>query len=182
MKIFSFIGFLLTAAGGYSLYQYFTDSDPFNFAGNCNPYATASSCDDISIGYLVIGLVCGGIGLIFMLIARMAGRSMAREQKFMQSAIPGTAKIVSVNQPMNAEINNRPLLTFVLEVMPHGAVAPVQGTVSAAVSPLQMSQVSLAPGSELPVKINPANPSDMRIDWAAAPAHQAQKPAAAANA
>lgn len=176
MFIFSFFGFLLVLAGGYSLYQYSMKADPFNFAGNCNPYATASSCDDISIAYLIIGLVCGGIGLVFMLVARMGRGRMAREQRFMQSARPGMARIISVEQPMNATVNNRPLLTFQLDVT-IDAAAPYQTKVRTAVAPLTMAQVKLAPGSELPVKVNPANPSDIRIDWAAAVQHQAQAPA-----
>lgn len=173
MKIFSFLGFLLTAAGAYGLYLYFTEQDPFNFAENCNPYATASSCDNVGIGYLIIGLVCGGIGLVFMLVGMLASGARGREQKFMQRARPGMARIIAVTQPMNVTVNNQPMLTFELEVTPEG-MSPFQHTLRTTVSPLVMSQVKLTPGSELPVKVDPDKPTNIRIDWAAAVMHQAQ--------
>lgn len=178
MKIITLIGLSMAAIGVFSLYQYFTGGDPFNFAGNCNPYATASKCDDVSFGYLVIGLVVGPIGLLFSMAGPLARRAAARERRFLQRARPGTARIISVDQPMNAELNNQPLLTFELEVTPDG-MSPFNHTLHTAVSALVMSQVKLTPGSELPVKVDPDEPTNLRIDWTAAALHQADRSAAA---
>jgi hypothetical protein len=180
MKAFLIIGFPLTLAGAFGLYEYFTGNDALNFAGNCNPYATASSCDNISIGYLIIGLVCGLIGLLFMMMGPLSNRAMASEQRFMQRARPGTARIISIDQPMNAEFNNQPLLTIELDVTPDG-MPSYQHTIRTAVSALVMSQVKLTPGSELPVKIDPDKPTNLRIDWTAAALHQSQEPVSASQ-
>ncbi len=167
MVIFLVIGVSLIALGGASLAMYLTGRDPLGFAEGCNPAMPASLCDTPQLGYLIAGITLGFVGGVFMLVTTLGALMARREAAFLQRARPATARLRSVHQPANAQVNNQPLLVLELEVVPTDGSA-YDITLRTRVSPLMMSQVRLVPGVELAVLVDPTSPDRVRIDWAAA--------------
>lgn len=179
MKLFNFLGIVLFAMGGFALFQYFTERDPLGFGDGCNPFATGNVCDNPQLGYLIAGLTLGFIGLLFTSMSWFGGRMLRREAAFRERARPGRGTVVTVEQPGNALVNNQPLLSFGIKVMPDSG-APYEVTHRTTVSPLMMSQVKVAPGVELPLLVDPDNPNNVRIDWDAA-LQESGEPSSAAS-
>jgi hypothetical protein len=110
----------------------------------------------ISYTFIPLGVVFTGMGVMFR-------RSRGRRTKLMQSGLPGTATIRSLQQT-SMMVNNEPVINLSVYVEPEGR-QPFEATVRTAVSMVTLSQVDLKPGAKLPVKVNPDKANDFIIDW-----------------
>lgn len=109
------------------------------------------------------------LGATFIVLGVWMRTSGASRKRILASGRAGTARIISATQPGNVEVNNQPLIKLQLEVHVDG-IPPYTATTRTTISPLLMSQVRLAPGTELPVKVDPNKPSTVIIDWSGASA------------
>lgn len=97
-----------------------------------------------------------------ILVFRWLGKSRAQRQALLQNGAPGQAKILAIGQT-GMYINNNPQVQLALEVTPQAGGAPFQVTISGVVPMIALSRVQ--PGSVVPVKYDPANPTNLAIDW-----------------
>lgn len=116
-----------------------------------------------TIGYTFapLGVVIIAIGLLFR---RMGGN----RSRLMQTGVPGTAVVKSVEET-SMRVNDNPVLKLDLQVAPMG-MTPFETSMRTPVSVVTLSQVSLKPGATLPVKVDPQKPTNFVIDWNAAAA------------
>jgi hypothetical protein len=90
---------------------------------------------------------------------------MQAAQALLQTGVPGTGKITAMTQG-GAMINYQPVIEFDLEVTVEGK-DPYAVKHKEAVAQMLLPQVQ--PGKTVAVKVDPADPSRLAIDWAGAP-------------
>lgn len=107
----------------------------------------------------VVGLVL----LTFALSAKLARRMMrgATRADTLEAGIPASALIVSMGET-GTTVNQHPLVEFGLRVMRPGQ-APYDVTIRQILPRLRLGQVR--PGLTVGVKVGPADPTDVAIDW-----------------
>jgi hypothetical protein len=101
---------------------------------------------------LVSLLVTAGVTL---LVIRMIRKTAGPDRKILQEGISAQAKIVNAQQT-GVMVNYQPQIAFTLEVQPPGG-APYQAVTKAVIPMVNLPQ--LQPGTEVPVKIHPTDPS-----------------------
>jgi hypothetical protein len=101
---------------------------------------------------------------IFVFIAR----KNAERQQLVATGIPAQGMIVQMGDT-GIRINDQPQLSLVIDVHPiqgyAAPFAPFRTTLNATIPMMAMARIS--PGVAVPVKVDPANPARLAIDWAA---------------
>jgi hypothetical protein len=116
---------------------------------------------------LVVILVCGSIlvttvitiGVTWLAI-RLIRKTMGPNRSILQNGIPAKAQILSVQQT-GVMVNYQPQVAFQLEVHPPGD-APYQAQAKAVIPMVNIPQFQ--PGTEVPVKIHPTDPTQVVLD------------------
>ena len=116
---------------------------------------------------LVVVLVCGGIlvttvitvGITWLAI-HFIRKAMGPNRSILQNGIAAKAKILSVQQT-GVMVNYQPQIAFQLEVVPPGG-APYQAQAKAVIPLVNIPQFQ--PGTEVPVKIHPTDPTQVVLD------------------
>ena len=124
----------------------------------------------------------GGMSIVIVLISCVAAivpigitgavlffmfKKSKERQELVATGVAGQATIVTVGDT-GMLINNQPRLSFVLDVQPmpgHPPFAPFRANHDCTVPMMAMARVS--PGTVVPVKCDPANPTRLTIDWRA---------------
>ncbi len=115
-------------------------------------------------GFMLTAALLGALGLGLLLWARKWQRAAAEAERIKAQAVAGTATITGMRQT-GVTLNEQPQIELHLQVSTetHGAY-PV--SVKEYV-PLMMLGV-LSSGRPLPVKVDPANPQRVIIEWESA--------------
>jgi hypothetical protein len=116
---------------------------------------------------LIVVLICAGIVVttaitvgITWLAIYLIRKTMGPNRSILQNGIPAKARILSVQQT-GVMVNYQPQIAFQLEVHPPGGV-PYQAQAKAVIPMVNIPQ--LQPGTEVPVKIHPADPTQVVLD------------------
>ncbi|GAA5180229.1 hypothetical protein GCM10023322_12060 [Rugosimonospora acidiphila] len=110
---------------------------------------------------LVMAIIFVVFGLALVATGREAVRSRRRRQYLMVEGLAGAARIESVAQT-SLTVNDQPVVKFGLSVaVADRAAYPV--TVREAVPLLQLARVAV--GAVLAVRVDPARPDQVEIDW-----------------
>jgi hypothetical protein len=116
---------------------------------------------------LVVILVCGSLLVttvitvgVTWLVIRLVRKMMGPNRSILQNGIPAKAQILSVQQT-GVMVNYQPQVAFQLEVTPPGG-APYQAQAKAVIPMVNIPQ--LQPGTEVPVKIHPTDPTQVVLD------------------
>ncbi|MFL7792071.1 MAG: hypothetical protein AB8I69_08030 [Anaerolineae bacterium] len=116
---------------------------------------------------LIVILVCGSllvttgitIGITWLAI-RLVRKAMGPDRSILQNGIAAKAQILSVQQT-GVMVNYQPQIAFLLEVYPPGD-APYQVQTKAVIPMVNIPQFQ--PGTEVPVKIHPTDPTKVVLD------------------
>jgi hypothetical protein len=116
---------------------------------------------------LIVILVCGSIlvttvitiGITWLAI-RLVRKAMGPNRSILQNGIAAKAQILSVQQT-GVMVNYQPQIAFQLEVHPPGGV-PYQAQAKAVIPMVNIPQFQ--PGTEVPVKIHPTDPTQVVLD------------------
>lgn len=116
---------------------------------------------------LVVLLICGSavvttaitIGITWLAI-RLIRKKVGPDRSILQNGIPAKAQILSVQQT-GVIVNYQPQVAFQLEVHPPGD-APYQAQAKAVIPVVNIPQFQ--PGTEVPVKIHPTDPTQVVLD------------------
>jgi hypothetical protein len=116
---------------------------------------------------LIVILVCGSIlvttvftiGITWLAI-RIIRKAMGPNRSILQNGIAAKAQILSVQQT-GVMVNYQPQIAFQLEVHPPGG-APYQAQAKAVIPMVNIPQFQ--PGTEVPVKIHPTDPTQVVLD------------------
>ncbi|HEX2032084.1 MAG TPA: hypothetical protein VHL78_11910 [Actinomycetota bacterium] len=112
-------------------------------------------------GFYLTAAILGGVALLLLLWARRWGRRYAEAQRIRTHGLAGQARIVSMTQT-GVYLNEQPQVELTLEV-----TTPVQGPYQVTVKeyvPL-IALGRLSSGMPLPVKVDPADPNNVVIEW-----------------
>ena len=112
-------------------------------------------------GFTLTAAILGGVGLLLLLWGRRWSRAYADAQRLKAQGVPGQATIVGMRQT-GVYMNEQPQIELQLQVQTE-MHAPYQVTVKEWV-PL-MFLGTLTAGRPLPVKVDPANPQRLVIEW-----------------
>ena len=111
--------------------------------------------------------VCAGTVLsialtigITVFAIRVIRKTVGPNRSVLQNGIPAHAKIVGVRQT-GVMLNNQPQIAFELEVQPPGG-ASYRAQTKAVIPMINIPQFQ--PGAEMPVKIHPADPTQVVLD------------------
>lgn len=112
-------------------------------------------------GFLLTAAILGGVGLLLFLWGRRWSRAFADAQRLKAQGVPGQATITGMRQT-GVYVNEQPQIELQLRVQSemHG---PYDVTVKEYV-PLMLLG-TLSSGRPLPVKVDPANPQRLVIEW-----------------
>jgi hypothetical protein len=110
---------------------------------------------------LLTGAILGGVGILLIVIGLIVGRRAAAVDQILATGIPGTAQITGLSQT-GMYINYQPQIQMNLLVSLPGR--PPYGATHKEVVPLILLS-RLAPGAMLAVKVDPADPQKIVIDW-----------------
>jgi hypothetical protein len=116
---------------------------------------------------LIVILVCGSllvttvitIGITWLAI-RIIRKAMGPNRSILQNGIAAKAQILSVQQT-GVMVNYQPQIAFQLEVHPPGG-EPYQAQAKAVIPMVNIPQFQ--PGTEVPVKIHPTDPTQVVLD------------------
>ncbi|MGH2724933.1 MAG: hypothetical protein ACRDI0_11870 [Actinomycetota bacterium] len=112
-------------------------------------------------GFYLTAAILGGVGLLLLLWARRWRRGYVEAQRIKTQGVSGTARVVSMRQT-GAYLNEQPQVELTLEV-----TTAMQGAYQVTLKewvPLIMLG-RLTSGLPLPVKVDPANPQRVVIEW-----------------
>ena len=116
----------------------------------------------------IIGITCLSIAgmtavtiVLVIVIRRFIQKKVGPDRTVLEQGIAAKAKIISVQQT-NMLVNYQPQAIFQLEVYPPNG-APYQATTKTVISMVNIPQYQ--PGAEISVKIHPADPTRVEIDW-----------------
>jgi hypothetical protein len=135
-------------------------------------------------GMLLTGAILGAVGIGLVVAGVVVGRRAAAVERIVQTGLAGRATVTGVTQT-GMYLNNQPQLGLDLMVELPGR-APYAAKHKSFVPLILLSRVG--PGMVLPVKVDPADPQRVVVDWqASAPAQpmtfgQPMQPMAAAGA
>lgn len=125
----------------------------FLFIGFANPV--------IKGGFMLTAGILGAVGLGLLVWARKWGRAAAEAERIKVQGVAGTATILGMRQT-GVQLNEQPQIELRLQVTTqmHG---PYEVTLKEWV-PLMLLG-TLSSGRPLPVKVDPANPQHVIIEW-----------------
>ncbi|MBI4259595.1 MAG: hypothetical protein HY658_03420 [Actinobacteria bacterium] len=124
--------------------------------------------------FLGIGVIWALVGLLLRGIGTRMTHSYERRQRLLATGLPGRATILEMTQT-GVLVNDQPQVELKMLVEVEGR--PPHEVTQKAIVPL-IALGRLSSGQPLPVKVDPANPNDLAIEWEAAPV----EPAVAAGA
>jgi hypothetical protein len=115
---------------------------------------------------VAVVLPLGITGAVFYFIYK----SRQQTSQLVATGLPGHANIVQMGDT-GMRINNQPRLSLVLDVQPMAAPGQPPGfqafrTEHQCTVPM-MAMARVSPGTTVPVKCDPQNPSKLTIDWGA---------------
>jgi hypothetical protein len=127
-------------------------------------------------GLLLTAIILGITGIVLVLVGRRVGQSAAKTDRILASGVAGTARITGLRQT-GLYLNEQPQVEMQLSVqLP--ARAPYPATRKEFVPLILLAR--LTAGAPLPVRVDPADPGSIVIDWQA-PAEMAPLPIASAG-
>ena len=112
-------------------------------------------------GFTLTAAILGGVGLLLLLWGRKWSRAFAAAERLKAQGVAGQATITGMRQT-GVYVNEQPQIELQLQVQTE-MHAPYQATVKEYV-PLMMLG-TLTSGRPLPVKVDPANPQRLVIEW-----------------
>lgn len=112
-------------------------------------------------GFYLTAAILGGVALLLLLWANRWGRRYAEAQRIRTQGLPGQARIVSMTQT-GVYLNEQPQVALTLEVTT-SMQGPYQVTVKEYVPLIALGRLSS--GMPLPVKVDPADPNNVVIEW-----------------
>jgi hypothetical protein len=128
---------------------------------------------EVRFGMLLTAAILGAIGIVLLAVGLRVRRRSAEVRRVVSSGLPGTATITSLTQT-GMFLNENPQVEMDLTVQLPGQ-PPYQAKRKEFVPLILLGRLS--GGIALPVKVDPADPNDVVIDWGAPP--QAPDPSAA---
>jgi hypothetical protein len=120
--------------------------------------------DDLTFGFFLTAGALGTTGLLLLLWARRMRAGYEEAQRLRIQGVPGTARIVGMSQT-GVYLNEQPQVELNLEV-----TTSIQGPYPVVLKewvPMIMLG-RLTSGVPLPVKVDPANPNNLVIEWESA--------------
>lgn len=147
MRIFTIVGIVLAVIGAYFAYL-----------------ATQPSTGPFDVGHAaapIVALTLLPMGIIFVIVGMYFSRLLGNRGELMREGIPGQARIESLAET-GMLINNRPMVRMTLYVTVPGR-APYTLEHKEVVPLIALGMI--APGSTLPVVIDPTDPNRLAIDW-----------------
>jgi hypothetical protein len=112
-------------------------------------------------GMFLTGAILGVTGLLLAMWARRWQRGYAEAQRIKATGVPGTARILSMRQT-GVYMNEQPQIELTLEVT-SSMQGPYQVVMKEYVPMMLLG--TLTSGAPLPVKVDPANPNTVIIEW-----------------
>lgn len=112
-------------------------------------------------GMFLTGAILGLTGLLLAFWARSWSRAFAEAQRIKATGVPGSARIMGMRQT-GVQMNDQPQIELSLEV-----TTTMQGPYQVVMKeyvPLMLIG-TLSSGRPLPVKVDPANPNTVIIEW-----------------
>jgi hypothetical protein len=155
------VTFVLVAGGIMVVVWRMTSSAVDTATRSRDPAAIASTLGDTILWTIVpiVVITAGGLIVFFVLMRRFMGA----DRRLLATGIPGSALVLDVRDT-GVTINHvNAVLEARLQVTIPGR-APYEA--SAEVTLGRMSWGALQPGMTVPVKVDPANPARVAIDWA----------------
>jgi hypothetical protein len=117
-------------------------------------------------GFFLTGGILGGVGLALLYYGLRAGRKAEEVERIETTGLAGQAAITGLTQT-GMSLNDNPQVEFDLSVDVPGR-ASYAAKRKEFVPLIMLGQI--APGAVFPVKIDPADPSNVVIEWQGAPA------------
>ena len=114
-------------------------------------------------GFALTAAILGGTGLILIFFGLRSRRSAAEAQRIVRSGLSGTAQVTSLSQT-GMTLNDQPQIDMELLVAVPGR-APYTARRKEFVPLILLGR--LGSGMPLPVKVDPADPQRVIIDWQA---------------
>jgi hypothetical protein len=117
--------------------------------------------ETLRFGFYPTAAILGGLAFLVLLWARRMRRGYQEAQRLKAHGLPGQARIVGMRQT-GAYLNEQPQIELNLEV-----TTSMQGPYPVVVKewvPLMLLG-RLSSGMPLPVKVDPANPQNLVIEW-----------------
>jgi hypothetical protein len=116
-------------------------------------------------GFYLTAAILGGVGVLLLLWGRRMRRGYEEAQRIRTQGVAGTARVLNMRQT-GAYLNEQPQVELTLEVTTsmHG---PYQVTLKEWVPLIMLGR--LTSGVPLQVKVDPADPQRVVIDWQGSP-------------
>jgi hypothetical protein len=117
--------------------------------------------ETLRFGFYLTATILGGLAFLLLIWARRMRRGYQEAQRLKAQGLPGQARIVGMRQT-GAYLNEQPQIELNLEV-----TTSMQGPYPVVVKewvPLMLLG-RLSSGMPLPVKVDPANPQNLVIEW-----------------
>jgi hypothetical protein len=157
-----------TGAGGWLIFMAFVEGS----MGVGMAIAEARA-DGSGGGYFMAAVVLIGIAVLFLIIGTIVAVKGRKKRRIETGGTPGQATVLSLSQT-GTYINENPQFYFDLDVNVPG-MAQFRTNTRVTV-PMYLVQ-AVGPGAVLPVRVDPANPSDLVIDWSGVSLNRAATPA-----
>ena len=124
--------------------------------------AVAESRADGSFGgYGIAAAVLLGVGVLMLIAGIIVTLKSRRKRKVEQRGVPGEARVMRLSQT-GTYINENPV--FMLELQVNALGVPPFQTQQKFTVPMYLVQ-RIGPGATLPVKVDPADTSEVVVDW-----------------
>jgi hypothetical protein len=120
--------------------------------------------DDLGFGFFLTAGILGLTGFLLLLWARRMRAGYEEGQRLRVQGLPGTARIVGMRQT-GVYLNEQPQVELNLEVTT-SIQGPYPVTLKEWVPMIMLGR--LTSGIPLPVKVDPANPNNLVIEWESA--------------
>jgi len=119
--------------------------------------------DILMIGFLITAAILGIVGVAMIWIGLRARRGAAKADRIVSSGLPGTATVTALTQTGMA-LNEQPQIDMELLVSIPGR-APYPARRKEFVPLILLGRLSS--GQPLPVRVDPADPQNVIVDWSA---------------
>jgi len=117
--------------------------------------------DDLGFGFFLTAGILGLTGLLLLMWARRMRAGYEEAQRLRVQGVPGTARIVGLRQT-GVTLNDQPQVELNLEVTT-SIQGPYPVTLKEWVPMIMLGR--LTSGIPLPVKVDPADPNNLVIEW-----------------
>jgi len=118
----------------------------------------------VRFGFYLTAAILGGLSLLLLMWARRMRAGYEEAQRLRVQGVPGTARIVGLRQT-GVTLNDQPQVELNLEVTT-SIQGPYPVTLKEWVPMIMLGR--LTSGIPLPVKVDPANPNNLVIEWESA--------------